>query len=429
MRKLALIALILTIPSLAQAKTLEDLLVEKGVITSNEARATAESAPAKVYWNNGTRLEFPDNGFTTQINTQIQAAYAYTDTDDDLRKAGIGRHDKSSFDVKKAELTLSGTALNQEFSYKLQAEFSNDSNATSRGHSVMKDAYIQWEPCEKMGFRLGQFKTGASRQFNTADWGLQLPTRSVVSDNFSGGRQTGIRAFYSDLDDQYAVYGSMYNGSSFGEGGYGDNEDRSGSDTRHTFDAGIRANILGKMDPFIEGDIDMTEELAINAGANYTYSSAKDLDVTSMGTYGVTSHKVTADATLKYQGFSLAGEFFWATVDSIAHGVTDPIGFYAQTGYFFTPDFEIAARYSFLDCDDSADGICAHNTINSDVLRVSDVNEAAVSLNYYFWKHNLKAQLAYIFQNQGISKGTREYADNNSEDNTNIWMFQISAYL
>lgn len=427
MRKLALVALLLALPSMAQAKTLEDLLVEKGVITAGEARGTVDAADARVYWNDGTRLEFPDNGFTTKINTQIQSRYNYIDTDDDLHDAGLIVGDISDFNVNRARLILSGTALNREFSYKLQAEFANDSNSSSDTDAAIKDAYIQWEPCEGMGFRLGQFKTGISRQFNNGTETLQIPETSVVSQTFDAGYQSGLRAFYSDLDDNYSVYASIYNGESDTEGGIAGGEDQGGFDTRHMYDVGLRANILGRMDPFQEGDIDMTEDLALNVGTTYAYSDSKNNVGYDFFTEG-DSHRVSADVNVKYNGFSLHGEFFWAEFNNDALDAgTKPVGFYTQLGYFLDPAFEVAARYSYLDCDNNnvVLGACSLPGQAS----ADSVNEVALSLNYYFWKHNLKAQLAYIFLNQDVYASDIDAYDNNSDVNTNIWMLQLSAYL
>ena len=59
MRKLTIIAaLLLLIPSIAQAKSLEDLLVEKGVITKSEARGAHHEMGSKVYWQGGSRIDF-----------------------------------------------------------------------------------------------------------------------------------------------------------------------------------------------------------------------------------------------------------------------------------------------------------------------------------------------------------------------------------
>ena len=51
MRKLTVLAaLLLLVPTVSQAKSLEDLLVEKGVITKSEARGSSHDSGAKVYW-------------------------------------------------------------------------------------------------------------------------------------------------------------------------------------------------------------------------------------------------------------------------------------------------------------------------------------------------------------------------------------------
>ena len=434
MKKLALVALLLAIPAMAQAKTLEDLLVEKGVISANEARATADAGNAKVYWNDGTRLEFPDNGFTTKINTELKTSYAFTKADKALRKAGWGTGNKSSFGVDQARMTLSGTALNQEFSYKIQADFASQKEWQGRDEATIEDAYIQWEPCEGMGARLGQFKTGLSRQYNTEDYALQIPVRSAVSNTMDWGRQGGIRAFYSDVDGLFSVYGSMYNGLSDGEKDRidGDGEDHFGTDTRHAFDVSARANVLGKMNPYEEGDIDFTEDLAVNVGATYGYSKAKnvfdlgELEFDMKNKY----HAVSADVNVKYQGFSFNAEYFWTRAKYEYLDKVDPKGFYAQAGYFFTPEFEVAARYSYMDCDNAFGGMCDFSNAKyiTGVIGVDDMNEAAISLNYYFWKRNLKAQVAYIFRNQDVAADAESILDDD-DVNTNIWMFQLSAYL
>jgi len=166
MRKATLVAaLLLLAPTVSQAKTLEDLLVEKGVITKGEAMGASDSGASKVYWNQGTRVEFPDTGFTTNIATLLQTRYAFSDNDE---KAG--QRNTSSFDVNRARLMISGTALNKEFSYMLSTDFvsANDSDANFGAAPAIRDAYIDWKPCnDESGVRMGAFKTAISRQFNT----------------------------------------------------------------------------------------------------------------------------------------------------------------------------------------------------------------------------------------------------------------------
>jgi hypothetical protein len=74
---------------------------------------------------------------------------------------------------------------------------------------------------------------------------------------------------------------------------------------------------------------------------------------------------------------------------------------------------EVAARYGYTDCDSgTAGGTCAGN---------DNISEASATLNYYLWRHNLKAQLGYDFvRNDSIA----------GEDfTTNRYVFQLSSYF
>ena len=53
---IAALYLTVFVPDLAEAKTLEELLVEKGVITKAEAKVIEPTTSSKVYWNRGTRV-------------------------------------------------------------------------------------------------------------------------------------------------------------------------------------------------------------------------------------------------------------------------------------------------------------------------------------------------------------------------------------
>ena len=193
MRKLAIVAAsLMMVPAVSQAKTLEDLLVEKGVITRGEASGAAMGGGSKVYWNGGTRLEFPDNGFTTQINTQLQSRYTFTDADEEF-----GENNRSSFDMVRARIELTGTALNNEFSYKIQTDLvgdgSLDNGADDQGKRSpdLRDAWLQWNACDWASARMGQFKTAISRQYNNSSSKLQFADRSLASETYDLGRQNG----------------------------------------------------------------------------------------------------------------------------------------------------------------------------------------------------------------------------------------------
>lgn len=413
MRKVAILAAALLLaPSISQAKTLEDLLVEKGVITKGEASAAVIGGPSRVYWNDGTRLEFPDTGFTAQINTLIQTRYEFTDFDSDT-----GRGNQSSFEFERVRLAVSGTALNNEFTYMLQADFigqeggdniSSLADQDGGASTELLDAYIQWNACDWGSIRMGQFKTMVSRQFNTSAAKLQFADRSEVSDYFTLGRQHGLAGEFDLADGKIRLGAGIFNGISEGEG-----LNVGGVDTKHTGVASVRWNAAGHIDSFEEGDVNWSENFVASIGAAFAYSQYEDL----AGLVEGDRYVVNVDGNVKVRGISFHTEFFYGNddVDGAADEV-EALGFYAQAGYFLVPKkWEIAARYGYLDCDNgNASGACAGN---------DNINEVTAGINYYFWKHNLKAQLNYAFVNEDVAGAGGD------DINTNRWLFQLSSYF
>lgn len=398
MRKLCfLTALLLLAPGVTLAASLEELLVNKGVITNEEARATmheGESGSAKVYWNKGTRIEFPDKGFTTSIATLIRSSYRFTDRDSDA----ANNVNTSSFQVDNARLNISGSALHNEFKYKLQTDF-------VRSPSLL-DAYLEWHPCDYGWVRFGQFKTLVSRQYNTSAGSLQFADRSQATNYFNRGRQPGMLGSVSGDDGMYHLYAGIFNGASDGEG-----INSRGVDTNHAGTIGVRFNPMGEMNAMSEGDVEYTEDTAVSLGATYHYSE----DTVSGADFE--EHLVSVDANVKSEGLSVHGEFYYESQKAVGANTPDfePLGFYLQAGYFINPkELEIAARYGMVDCDNSA---CS--AYNSGVI--DQQQQAGASLNYYWWKHNLKAQLGYDFINDDTVAG--------NDLNTSRWTLQLTSWF
>ena len=90
------------------------------------------------------------------------------------------------------------------------------------------------------------------------------------------------------------------------------------------------------------------------------------------------------DSTLKINGFSLTGEYYFAELDAGGGNDVDATGWYAQSGYMIGDNFEIAGRVGQFDCDQGGCG--------SDF---DDLFEYGAAVNYYWWQHHMKAQLSY----------------------------------
>lgn len=406
MRKSLLVAaaLLIATPAVSQAKSLEELLVEKGVISKAEAKGATGASGAKTWWNEGTRFEFPDNGFTASFATHLETRYTYFDTDQDV----TGADDRSSFDVTKARVIMSGSAMHNEFSYYMNVDFvGSGDNIDNEGSANLLDGWIQWNACDWGGVRMGQFKTFVSRQFNTEDYKLQFPDRTLATQFFNAGRQAGVAGMGNFSDGAFQVNAGLFNGNSEGEG-----QNKPGVDTDVAGVIGVRYN-MGGIDAASESDVGHSEDLGFTAGAAYYYDGG-----TGNGVGERDFNILSIDAMLKVSGFSFAAEYYYANVNPDTGDKVEPMGFYAQTGYFLMPKkFEVAVRYGYFDCDNGAVD-CIPGSV-----AIDSFDEAGIALNYYFWAHNLKTSLAYTY-----IRINPESADIDDADLNRI-IFAVSGYF
>ena len=383
--------------------SLEDLLAEKGLISKGEAGAVTSAASSKVYYKNGTRIEFPDAGFTSGFFVLLRERYTFTDNED--------KDDTSSFEQKTARIYMTGTALHNEFAYSLMADFVGK---TSNGENVpvMKDMFIDWRPSDWAELRMGHWPTFFTRQFPNNPGKITFPDFALATNYFTHGRQNGASFMLKSPDKVWNLRGGIFNGNSDGEG-----EATPGVDEKNLMILSLRTTPLGEIDPWEESDLNYSQDPGLTMAVAYAYGQNEnsiddvliDSDVNSVG----------ADLMFKYAGFSLAGEFFYRNIDADQYSDSiDPLGFYLQSGYFLLPKkFELAARYSMIDCDNGrAPGLCSGN---------DQVNEVTAALNYYFWGNGVKATLAFVALNEnGYGSG-----ESGNDVNTNRWIFQMSSLL
>ena len=394
----------------ARAETLEDLLVERGVLTIDDIRADGSAADPKIFWKGGTRIEMPGEAVALQVNTLLQPRYEFIDQDP--------ASNESSFRLYAARAVFSGTALGTEFNYRLETDFVGNKSADGELTPALLDGYLQWNPCSWFSMRMGQYKVPVGRQFVTPNAFQQIPDRSNTSDVFRVNYQPGVRAILTDPDKRFTFHTSLYNGESDGEGGPRGGRNYPGVDTKMLTDVGARWNITGTMEPYIDGDIDITQELAINVGAIYAYTSAQN-NYHGLGLANGDMQRANVDANLKYMGYSLHSEFFWGDWENDLAGSSKPIGSYVQTGYMLTDTWEAVLRYGYTDC---GSGDIAFGACSTAAGAVAHFDEAAAGINHFFVKHNLKAQLAYIYLRQDL-----KHSEDNV-DNSRI-ILQLSAWL
>jgi phosphate-selective porin OprO and OprP len=388
------------------AKTLEDVLKEKGVITEEDYKEITKSKPFDYTLGKGFTFTSPNEKFQLTLGGRMQFRYTYTDKDPRYSSTTglITNDDSSLWNAQRIRLIAQGYAYTKDLTYKL--EIDPRALASSPSNGGLLDAYMNYKLIDEVQVRLGQYKTPFGRQELTSDGALQFVDRSPVINALKHGYDIGAM-----LNGKVAGGLAYYNLGVFG--GAGQTTGRSTND--NAFFARVAVNPLGDM-PYDEPDFDKTEKPLLSIGANYFFNTLKKtggatpaLETTvpnyasSSGWLGKGFNKVVsgvnvfggnaantttkfdidtygADLAFKWMGFSLAGEYLLGQAESqTTRKLLRAQGYYVQAGYMIIPKtLEVAFRYSYLDPDRD---------------KVNDtITEQIGAISYYFNKHNLKLQ-------------------------------------
>jgi phosphate-selective porin OprO/OprP len=370
----------------ADAKSLEDILKEKGVITEADYKEVSKSAPISYKMGDGFTFRSSDEKFSLSMGGRLQARYSFFDKDDVNGSA----QDVSEWRVRRAKFWLKGHAYTKDLTYKVQVNF-----VEGGSNKLLEDAALNYKFIKEAQLQVGQEKVPFARQELTSSGAQQFVDRSSATDAFKPGRDIGAM-----------LHGSLFEGIlGYNLGWYGGaGQSVLRSSNNNALAARIAVNPLGEM-KYSEADLDNSQKPLVSFGANYFGDSLKatrvgtatTLETNNLGFAGsngwlgksrnwfTATEKLSIntfglDGAFKWQGFSAQGEYFIGQAEGdITNKLLRGQGFYAQMGYFIIPKhLEVAARYSYVDPNRDVS-----NDLNTQV-------QGAVS--YYFNKHNLKLQ-------------------------------------
>ncbi len=386
MRKLSLIAAAsLLVPVAAQAKPLNELLLDKGVLGAAEMKKDA--GPARLTYDNGTTLEFPSAGAKWHMNLRTQAVYTLTDPDEDS-----GQPTSHSFDARNVRLDLGGSVLNDEFSFRVTNDFTQDTDTGESG-SKLQDAFIDWHACPESNVRAGQWQTNAGRQWQTDNQYLQFIDRSQIATALNLGRQAGL-GYYGTLGGTYSHGLSVFNGESV-TNGTTEGQNASGNDNKLlvVYNGGL--DLMDHYDRSYEGDPTMSKG---SAGLGFSaYYGQNNVDLAAGA--GIPSNDIdhygaTVDLGYRGDGMSLQIEGFYDgfAFDEDLPGGEDQsnnFGGYAQAGMMLMENGELAARFGWLRSDNETLAFTSGLLGRPNAQNTYEINVVG---NYYLNGHNLKIQ-------------------------------------
>ncbi|ACH39635.1 phosphate-selective outer membrane channel [Citrifermentans bemidjiense Bem] len=387
-RKYVLVAAVVTTLAGQEvgARTLEDVLKEKGVITEQDYKEVTKSKAQSYKIGKGFTLTSSEEKFQMSLGGRLQTRYTYTDGEDSSLTPNASR-----WEVRRMKLWINGYAYNKDLTYLLQVDFV--SGGSSR---LLEHAYLNYRFIDEVQLLAGQTKVPFGRQWLNSSGSQQFVDRSITSDTFRPGYDAGAK-LGGDLFGGI----STYEIGAYGGAGQSATRATNGDNTATAIAARVTVNPFGKM-PYSESDLDDTATPLLSIGANYYGNTLRKTaattfetnNITLAGTNGWLGRNVAAfatgelvdidsygaDAAFKWRGvFALTEYLYGRGKGGDSGSIVRAHGWYAQAGYCIVPQtLEVALRYAFID----------PNRAVSDDQR-TDVS-AAVS--YYFNKHNLKIQ-------------------------------------
>jgi len=372
----------------AGAKTLEDVLKEKGVITEADYKEVTKSKPLDYKLGKGFTFTAPDEKFQLSIGGRLQSRYTFTDADDN-----VAGSDSSKWEVRRMKMWMNGYAYTKDLTYLLQVDFTQGSSSKLLDH-----AYLNYRLIDEVQLLTGQTKVPFGRQWLNSSGAQQFVDRSTASDMFRPGYDTGVK-LNGDIAKGLATYELGY------YGGAGQSTFRTSNENAYA--ARVTVNPFGKM-AYSEGDLDQSGKPLLSVGGNYFRDTLQKTSATTATATGFETNNLNlavrtsgwlgkgadifttgekldinsygVDAAFKWLGASAQAEYLLGQADGhVSDKTLRAHGFYVQAGYCLIPKtVEVAFRYSFVDP-------------NRDISRDQQVDtQGAVS--WYINKHNLKLQ-------------------------------------
>lgn len=351
---------------------------------------TAQGIKLEKY-NFGEGLRFTSNKdltnykYSINLSGYVQPQYEYRYFTDPEIDQGYSR-----FRMRRLRIRLSGDAVQQKLTWRIQFDLSGFNEADDVSASALMDAWVGYQVTENIRVRVGQKNTPTdNRELLIRSHTLQFVERSRVTSAFSSIREFGLF-----IDGNFRTGGSSRIRPSIaitnGDGPNVFGRDFGGLKYGGRVDW-LPFGTFTNMGQFHEVDMmrELTPKLVI--GAAYSLNkgmssrrgrgSGEILYLDAEGKYLLPDYgKLCVDFMFKYKGFSAVGEFV-STTASVPDGITQRVrndgsttpnfevdgvqdvenyikgrmmlgkGYNIQVGYLFKNLISVDVRYTHLDAD------------------------------------------------------------------------------
>ena len=332
-----------------------------------------------IVWRDGKTRITTDNAYL-EMSSRVQVRFTEELPDDSTQLAGTGAKGdpRGSFRIRRAKFKLEGWMIKPWLTYETQLNFQGVTGSNTG--ALLEDAAFDIDFSKGKGlFRLhaGQFKVPYGAQEMTSSGSQQFVDRTLVSNSFFRGRETGVALWGATANNKIEWRIGASNGNSMTRT-VNDND-------KFQYNARImwqpngsqvlnqRAWVTGAL--YSESDFESTTAPIYAIAVNW--ENQNNFNATSGNDQKWNAFSV--DAIYKYKGLSANGMYARADRTPEIGVKFKSAGWFAQAGKLFSRRrYEVAVRYGQYDPSD---------------LAATDVTkEIRGSFSYYYARHGLKWQ-------------------------------------
>ncbi len=367
------------------------------MLSPNYSFAQVTEPTVKMEFGKGIQFTSVDSLFTLAISGRVQSLF---EARSNLTPESTG----ADFLLRRARLNFQGTALNPNFTYRIQIGFAQgditSANSMVQNNLVLRDAMLFYRASKWLRIGFGQTKLPGNRQRQVSSANLQLVERSIANNNFTLDRDKGVWA-YTNFNINNSVLRTTVAISS-GEGRIvSDNNGRLSYAARTEF---LPFDAFLNNGDFIGGDQERENKPKLSIAGVYSFNNEARRTMGQLGEFLFNSETADiqyygGDLMFKYEGFSFESELYTRNSDKgIITNIVDATQqnhvisgttLMLQSGYFITKTNEIAARYAQI-------------TPNSKVATLmNEQKEYVFGFSHYFKKHSLKLQSDVTYLKNG----------------------------
>jgi hypothetical protein len=308
--------------------------------------------------------------FNMKLNGLLQPRYISNFGDNDTPGTD---EDENGFQMRRAELYLSGTAFDPKLSYMFAGGFDR-----TTGNFQTVYAWVNYQATKQWGVRAGAMKAPFLVEELTIAGKQQVIDRSLATCLLTAGIVEGVQAQY--VRDNWTAAMMVHDGSNSVSSDFmNDNTD---------------FGLAGRVEYFIDGNpkqfcdfegwSDTVPGTRLGAAIDYEQGESGGAEVPDQ-------FKYTADVTYKRPNWSVFAAGIGKHTEDAAGDDVNQYAVQLQGGYFAIPDkLELYTRYEHL----WLDGLFGSTAAVDDQLDV-----VTLGVNYFFYKHSAKLtfDVGYLF--------------------------------